>query len=479
MASRFRPPAFPTLLGATFLLALLPLLAILIHTVLGVDRIAEQSRAAVAESTRAAKTGRQLLEQATGLERLARQYLVVREEVLLGDYQTLRQGFRGSAEDLAALDLDLRQKEKLSALLRTEAGLFDRLRQLGARITPEPRLAQAYEALATDARGVLNLSNDLADRRIATLNATADAVEARLWQLLPLTVGLGIALAALASLALLRPFRELDTAIRRLGRGCFDDEVVVHGPSDLRQLGRRLDWLRRRLVELEAQKRRFLRHLSHELKTPLTALREGSELLVDGSVGALAPPQQEIASILRDKSLQLQRQIERLLDVQGELESLGRIEHLAIRLDLLVDRIASDHRLPAAARGIEFRRALSPCVVLGDSGKLSTAIDNLLSNAVKYSPSGGAIALTLDCRDGEARLAVCDEGPGVPSVDREQIFDWFYRGGQRPDATVEGSGFGLAIARELVQAHHGRLELADAPGSGACFVLTLPSARPA
>src|SRR5256885_9194259 len=94
---------------------------------------------------------------------------------------------------------------------------------------------------------------------------------------------------------------ELDAAIRQLGSADFSAPITVRGPEDLQTLGERLDWLRRRLAELEAEKNRFLRHLSHELKTPLTVLREGAELLNDQLGGPLAPPQRQVVAIMRDK----------------------------------------------------------------------------------------------------------------------------------------------------------------------------------
>src|SRR5439155_770794 len=111
-----------------------------------------------------------------------------------------------------------------------------------------------------------------------------------------------------------RPIAEIDAAIRQLGGADFSRPIAVRGPADLRYLGRRLDWLRRRLDEFETQKNRFLRHVSHELKTPLTALREGAELLHDEVAGPLAPPQHQVVSIMRDNSVKLQRLIEELLD---------------------------------------------------------------------------------------------------------------------------------------------------------------------
>src|SRR5207249_4113913 len=109
-----------------------------------------------------------------------------------------------------------------------------------------------------------------------------------------------------------RPIAEIDAAIRQLGGADFSRPIAVRGPEDLRYLGRRLDWLRRRLDEFETQKNRFLRHVSHELKTPLTALREGAELLHDQVAGPLAPPQRQVVAIMRDNSVKLQGLIEEL-----------------------------------------------------------------------------------------------------------------------------------------------------------------------
>ena len=110
-----------------------------------------------------------------------------------------------------------------------------------------------------------------------------------------------------------RPIRQLDQAIRRMGTADFTHAIEVNGPQDLRYLGQRLEWLRSRLSELEQQQTRFLRHVSHELKTPLTAVREGAELLRDNVGGKLSPEQQDIVRIVRENTLSLQKLIEDLL----------------------------------------------------------------------------------------------------------------------------------------------------------------------
>eukprot|EP01034_Spumella_vulgaris_P019194 gene19194-24529_t len=110
-----------------------------------------------------------------------------------------------------------------------------------------------------------------------------------------------------------RPLKQIEQAIHRLGENRYGDAIAVEGPNDLRRLGQQLNWLRQRLSDLEADKSRFLRHISHELKTPLAALVEGVALLEDQVLGALTPQQREIAAILRQNTASLQNQIEDLL----------------------------------------------------------------------------------------------------------------------------------------------------------------------
>ena len=127
------------------------------------------------------------------------------------------------------------------------------------------------------------------------------------------TAAIALALAILFAVLIARPIRQLDQAIRRMGTADFGHRIEVNGPQDLRYLGQRLEWLRSRLSDLEAQQNRFLRHVSHELKTPLTAVREGAELLRDDVGGKLSPEQRDIVRIVRDNTLSLQKLIEDLL----------------------------------------------------------------------------------------------------------------------------------------------------------------------
>jgi len=217
--------------------------------------------------------------------------------------------------------------------------------------------------------------------------------------------------------------------------------------------------------------------VSHELKTPLTAVREGAELLRDNIGGRLAPEQQEIVRIVRENTLSLQRLIEDLLKYHqtGGMEpaTLG-----PVALPEVIRRVVKEQKLAALARIITVDVNVKPVIIVGDTEKIRTVLDNLVSNAIKYSPRAGRIEITLGPQSGYAVLDVVDQGPGIAPADRERIFESFYTGKPPADGKVKGSGLGLAIAREYALAHGGRIEVLDrADGErGARFRLFLPLA---
>jgi two-component system sensor histidine kinase GlrK len=288
-------------------------------------------------------------------------------------------------------------------------------------------------------------------------------------------VAIALALALVFAVLIARPIRQLDLAIRRMGTADFTQAVEVNGPQDLRYLGQRLDWLRTRLSELEQQQTRFLRHVSHELKTPLTAVREGAELLRDNVGGRLSPEQQDIVRIVRENTLSLQKLIEDLL-AYHQARALEPATLAPVHLAEIVRRVLREQKLAAIARMVDFDTSLAPLVVVGDHEKIRTVIDNLLSNAIKYSPRSGTIEIALLEQNGFAVLDVADHGPGIAPEERERVFDSFYSGKAPVDGKVKGSGLGLAIAREYAIAQSGRIEVLDrADGQrGVRFRLWLP-----
>jgi two-component system sensor histidine kinase GlrK len=277
--------------------------------------------------------------------------------------------------------------------------------------------------------------------------------------LLPIVIFLAVGFAILIT----RPIRQIEAAIRGLGSGQLDKPVAVAGPVDLQFLGERLDWMRRRLLEVDDQKNRFLRQVSHELKTPLTAVREGAELLSDEVVGKLSPAQREVADILRHQSLKLQKLIEDLLTYSASHFHSATLAMTQVDMQQLIGRVADDQKLALHARDLKLKVHAEAIGVMGDFEKLRGMLDNLLSNAIKFSPHGGTIDIQVRQRDGEVDLTVSDQGPGIAAHDRAYVFEPFYQGKQGAAASglVKGTGIGLSLVKDHAQAHGGSVEIVD------------------
>ncbi len=467
------PRSFLGLLVTGFLLVAAPLAGALLYSAWNTQHLAEQSRSAVYNAAQAARGSRSLVNRIGLIERRAQQVAVLADAELAQDYERLHQDFRQLSDELARLPLD---DEQLAALRRTieqEQALYDLLAQRADALPQARAVAARVSELAESAHEVLAISYRVADREVEHLRAAAEAVQRRLLQLVLATIAVALAIALALTRVIARPIAELDASIRQLGRADFAQPIRVSGPQDLRDLGERLDWLRRRLTELEAQKNRFLRHLSHELKTPLASLREGAELLNDQVAGPLAPPQRAVVSIMRDNSVKLQKLIEELLDYQRALHAAASLEVRAVRLDDLVREVVEAHRLSALAKEQHVTLELAPVTVDADPEKLRSIVDNLLGNAIKFTPPGGTISVLASEADGRISIEVIDSGPGVPLEEREAVFESFFRGRAKAGGRIEGSGLGLAIAREFAEAHGGRIALV-AGGPGGHFRVTLP-----
>jgi two-component system sensor histidine kinase GlrK len=449
-----------------------PLIAALAYSAWHSERLAEQSRHAVFNASQAARASRMLVNRISSLQRLA----TLNNTADLGaDLGKVHGSFRQVAQELLTLPLE---EDQLAALKRTmaqEQTLYDLLNQptQGKSGISRRVVTRLAAELADNAADVLAISTRVADREVMRLRAEAETVQRQLVLLVLFStaVALGLALALTRHIA--RPIAELDAAIRQLGGADFEQAIAVRGPDDLKTLGERLDWLRRRLIELEDEKNRFLRHLSHELKTPLTALREGAELLHDGIGGPLSQPQRNVVSIMKDNSVKLQRLIEELLDYQRALHAAAALQMKPVSLRSLIQEAMKPHELAAQAKGVEIALEAQPGTVQADPEKLRSVVDNLIGNAVKFTPAGGRVAVRASSHGDQALIDVIDSGPGVPPEERESIFDSFFRGRAKASSRVEGSGLGLAIAREFVEAHGGKISVL-AEERGAHFRVALP-----
>ncbi len=462
-----------TLLG--FILVAIPLAIGLLNTMLQVDRLAAQMQKAVQDSTQAVESGRLITTQALSMERSALQYLVLRDKGILSRYQSQRESFNQEIQRLLGLPLDSALAQRLQQLQEREARLYRKLQLITGETTGDVEKLDAEEQLSSLAASIPFGVTALISRESRRMNKQISGVrQLLLWQaaaLIPLTLLIAVVFSVLIS----GPLRRLGAAIRQLGSGEFDTRIKVNGPQDIRELGEQLDWLRQQLAALNEQKMQFLHHVSHELKTPLTTIREGAGLLRDGIAGKLTLEQQEIVQILHSNSLQLQAQVENLLNFNLALSQEHPPERKTIDMAPLITKGVENHQLTLKSRDISVNSQLLPLSVNGDTEQLQTIIDNLLSNAIKYSPEGSEIQIHLQQQNQQLLLDVIDKGEGIADEDKPHLFEPFFQGKSHSSGPVSGTGLGLSLVKRYLHLHGGTIKLLDSP-RGTHFRITLPLA---
>lgn len=478
-----RPKSLSSLMLLGLAVIAVPLLAAILNAALQMRRLADTSRELVVEGVSTARSSQDLRSQIDTLKLVAQSYQVLADAKLLDVYRGQNAQLTETRRNLAEHLRSRPARQALDSLGKLQEAI-------GAELLAQPQatdpkgsvklddLSPRFTELGVLADRIAQESEAEIDAQVAGIQRRTLAAQHRLfWQstlLLPLTL---IAILVV-TLAIGRPLSHIDRAISELGAGNYSHPVAVTGPTDLERLGRQLEWLRARLLDHAQERSRFLRHMSHELKTPLANIREGTELLIDGAVGELDGSQREVAGILRENSLKLQRMIENLLSFSAwQTNSVG-LETSEFRLRPLIKQVLESQQLTLLSQRVRLDVKIEDVTLVADRGKLRLILDNLLSNAIKYSPKGGSIHMGAHTTNGQLVLDVADSGPGIPPDERTHVFEAFYTGKAAKGVSVKGTGIGLSVVLEFVTAHGGTVRIVDGEYPGAHFRITMPLVRP-
>src|SRR5579863_4250486 len=450
-----------------------PLLAAILNATVQMRRLAVTSQRLVADSVQTTRLAQDLYAQITLLERSARLYQVMGDASVLSVFRDQDQRL---GTIVAALSRQLRSpdaKEQLSRLIARQDQIRERVLDAKTPVKESPELTSDFVVLGDLAYETSGLSNQQIDTDVAALQSATDRARRELLLESSLLLPLVLIVTLLFALRLSRPLRQIDRAIGELGRGNFSHDITVSGPVDLERLGHQLEWLRHRLLELAQERNRFLRHMSHELKTPLANIREGTELLMDGAVGELSSAQREVTDILRDNGIRLQRLIENLLGFSAWQSNSTGLDVSEFRLRPVVRQVLENQQLTLVSQRVRLDVNIEDLTLAADRGKVRLILENLLSNAIKYSPRGGIINLRAHADGEQLVLEVADSGPGVPQEERARIFEAFYTA-RAPGGHVPGTGIGLSVVNEFVNVHQGTVEIVDGEFTGAHFRIRMP-----
>ncbi|MHB8478167.1 MAG: HAMP domain-containing sensor histidine kinase [Steroidobacteraceae bacterium] len=460
------------LIGFTIVAA--PLLFAIVNAAVQMNRLSTRSEQLVVHGVRVTRNNQRMFEEIGALERTARLYQIIGSADLLEVYARNQQRLAGTLDELLALPLDAESRDDALALQAEAERLHLELKRSTPSSTRMTDLINAFPQISDRASKVSNRVSAQIDRELTGLQQATQLAQRNLfWETL-LLVPLTLAVVGVFTYLFGRPIRAIDRAISELGRGTFSRPIAIRGPADLERLAAQLEWLRGRLLDLAQEKNRFLRHMSHELKTPLANIREGTELLMDGAVGELKSAQREVTAILRENGMKLQRLIENLLSFSAwQAKSVG-LEVSEFKLRPLVKSVLENQQLTLVAQRVRLDVQVEDLTPLADRAKVRLILDNLLSNAIKFTPRGGTISIHARAEREQLLLDVMDSGPGIPPEERMRIFEAFYQGKTPQGGHVKGTGIGLSVVTEFVNAHGGSIEILEAKTGGAHFRVRLP-----
>ncbi|WP_216914680.1 sensor histidine kinase [Nocardia noduli] len=308
------------------------------------------------------------------------------------------------------------------------------------------------------------------------LEPTREVLDRLAW-LLFVVGGCGVVLAAAAGTAVartgLRPIARLTAATERIARTDDLTPIPVTGDDELARLTESFNTMLRALAESRDRQRRLVADAGHELRTPLTSLRTNMELLIaSGRPGAPQIPDEDMAELRED----VVAQIEELSTLVGDLVDLAREDAPETVYDRIDLGEVTERALERARRrrgSIEFVAELRPWFVYGHESGLERAVLNVLDNAAKWSPEGARVLVTMrETGRGLLELDVDDAGPGIPSGERELVFERFYR--TTVSRSMPGSGLGLAIVKQVVTKHGGTITVDNSARGGALIRIVLP-----
>ncbi|OLC12070.1 MAG: hypothetical protein AUH29_17420 [Candidatus Rokubacteria bacterium 13_1_40CM_69_27] len=416
-----------------------------------------------------------------GLARLEARMLILRDPryVSRWEEQTVQ-----ARDDLARLG-SLLTAPRQEALLRQARDAFDEYQRLVGEeqaLLARGQREQALRLSETETRALIERVESLLDQlieqiRSAALGAQAEAarLEARTWSGVLIAFGAAVvlALAGTAAIAfrLTWSLRALSAATSAMATGSFPEPVRVEGQDEVAALARSFNAMAKQLRELDALKETFLATVSHELRSPLTSMREAAHLLRDEVPGGLNPKQARLVKIIEEGSERLLRLVNQILDLSRLRAGTLPLERKPLELDRLVARAVEELRPRAQEAGLalEVERTGHRFDYLGDEDRLVQVVVNLVANAIRFTPRGGRVTARVLDIGPEIEVHVEDTGIGIPASALPHIFGWYEQAHRRRG----GTGLGLPIVRGLVEAHGGRVTVESQEGKGSRFTVLL------
>jgi signal transduction histidine kinase len=313
---------------------------------------------------------------------------------------------------------------------------------------------------------------------VGAISGTARFVRNVWWQFLlagAVAAFIALFLARLLARGMTQPLRDMAQAAQMMARGDYRQRVRVRSRDEVGRLAGTFNRMASEMEGLERLRRELVANVSHELKTPLSALQAHLENLLDG----VQQPNPALLEVMLQQSERLSRLVDELLDLSRLESGDVPLELGPISLAPLVDRVAGEIEVARPGRSVRIRNEVPSDLpsVEADLERIHQVLFNLLDNAHRFTPAGGVVTVRAVRDDGSCEVSVHDTGPGIPKEHLPLVFERFYRVDPSRSREDGGTGIGLAIARSVVEAHGGRIWAESEASGGSTFRFVLPIQR--
>ncbi|HEY8037601.1 MAG TPA: HAMP domain-containing sensor histidine kinase [Methylobacter sp.] len=456
-----------SLIALGFVIAVIPLFLAVMYAAFGMRETSALGRTINSQVFEQTKAIRLVLQKTADIERKARLFVLlsdpaVRQPYEQQSYESTRASFKQALSVLLKLHVDNKIALLVNELSEKENLIYQQIISSASENNLKLPVDEAFQGLRESSSSLSREFESHVDHEFNELRSQSESLEQGLLIKGGVLLVISFIFIAVLLAILSRSMRQLDAGIRRLGSGELEEAIDITGPSDLRYLGNRLEWLRTHLMELEISKQQFMHNVAREIDLPLESIREGAELLANESDDQPNSARQDIARLLCsnvDKLKTVSEELVRYSQINSKPET-NRKE--TVNMQYLLESVIEGFQIRLQTKSISLKKLVRPVEVSGIHDQLRSIIEQLMSNAVKYSPTGGEIRIMLRDSGTQLEFEVEDEGPGIEPNERLHVFEPFFRGkAAQCGDNIEGPGLGLAIVREYVINHQGKVDIID------------------
>ena len=410
-------------------------------------------------------------DQIREMVRLSRQYALLLTPDFLKLYVQKSISVKENVDSLRSLLIDERTRKILNSIIETKEQIENELKR--ASSVRQEALSSELQLLVSLGAGISDEAERYRHNALITAEAEFNQAVSKLFFLIILSIPATLLLMIAAIFLVSRPLWRLSHAIHTLAQQNWQTPINIRGSKDLSILGQNLEWMRQQVVANDRQTTAFIQHVTHELKTPLSAIIEAGDLLYERIPGALTDKQNTILEVLRTNAKNLNNIIQQFLNYNTissgfvtnwtEIDIFGLCDSIRLRLQTSNPR-----------KSVNWEFHGCPGRVACDPSLLEMILKNVIENSFQIVPDGGNIGVRWRPFEHGWQISVSDDGPGIDPKQLENIYKPFYSGASDTRRVVPNTGIGLAIVLECIHLLKGRINVDSSPGQGATFVIFLP-----